>query len=1224
MGVKNLVKRIGDRAGNRVAKLSELSSGQVERVQEEREKYLLEMPDPNDRNAREITEKMMAASSIEIFNAYLSQIKDLYIPVEKDAEYGEEFDSRHNIRYFKITKWVTDTKENNLEKLVNVYAVLADEDCNIALVFNRTREGTNVYLAVVNTNNDTNNVNANNYKKRLIEAIKGNFPGSKFNDTDKDEGIIPCLNNDKPYTVATASNIPTEKSEKFISQTIEKLLDGIVPESKKAEYTIVLLATPIKDVEERKLKLGEFYSGLKPYESWQTSFQFDDMQSFGSSATIGVNVGVSAGIQNGQNSTITDTEGTTDSSSRTDTQSGSQTDTAGTSAAESESSAHSDGTNESTTDTEGKSRTSTTGTSETEGSSSSNEVGGGVTIGSSQTLSVEGGGRILKAKSAVTASESISVNSSHTSGTNQSKTTIDNLAKGVTKSTAKTLGKTASDTLTKGLTNTVSNSIAKTTGNSVANTLGKAVTKSMAAAQGVSKSVNYGANMGANFARSSTVTAIVGKHQGITQSFANFNIKHALELLEAQMKRLEQSTALGMWDFAAYVLSEDKNIANNVAHTYLALTLGEESYMSKSAVNLWRGSVEEEKGQARTICSYIRELRHPIFALSPDAVAEDAQYNVYPPIVTATTSLSGKELAYSLNFPQKAVAGLPILECAEFGRNVVSYDITEEPEETIRLGNVFHMNHEESNPIRLSLDSFRSHAFITGSTGSGKSNTVYHLLDEAMEKGVHFLVVEPAKGEYKNVFGNDSNVSVYGTNPLVSPLLRIDPFSFPNDVHVLEHMDRLVEIFNVCWPMYAAMPAVLKSAVEKSYVDCGWDLITSKNKYDRNFYPDFKTVADNIRIIIDSSEYDNENKGAYKGSLLTRLQSLTNGINGLIFASDELSGEELFDRNVIIDISRVGSSETKSLIMGLLVLKLQEYRSTSGLPMNSELKHITVLEEAHNLLRRTSTQQSTEGANLLGKSVEMIANAIAEMRTYGEGFIIADQAPGLMDMSVIRNTNTKIIMRLPDQSDRELVGRSANLNDDQIKELAKLPRGVAAVYQNEWVQPVLCKIEKAKTKNAEYKFEPTSNDRLLNQNNDVKNSLLHCIMDKELFSIGDRQDLKELKDIVLKSGLSSLVKADLFNYIESEKEDGMLALQRLIYDFLDAEKAISESVDHSEIHEWVNAVLDKLEPSVKGYTKKQIDLTMALIIHEKAIRDHLYEGRYQSYSLEYKKGGGTF
>lgn len=128
--------------------------------------------------------------------------------------------------------------------------------------------------------------------------------------------------------------------------------------------------------------------------------------------------------------------------------------------------------------------------------------------------------------------------------------------------------------------------------------------------------------------------------------------------------------------------------------------------------------------------------------------------------------------------------------------------------------------------------------------------------------------------------------------------------------------------------------------------------------------------------------------------------------------------------------------------------------------MNAELHHVTVLEEAHNLLRRTSDVQTQESSNLQGQSVEMIANAIAEMRTYGEGFIIADQAPGLMDPAVIRNTNTKIIMRLPDESDRELVGKAASLNDDQITELAKLPLGVAAVYQNDWLEPVLCKIER--------------------------------------------------------------------------------------------------------------------------------------------------------------------
>jgi hypothetical protein len=161
--------------------------------------------------------------------------------------------------------------------------------------------------------------------------------------------------------------------------------------------------------------------------------------------------------------------------------------------------------------------------------------------------------------------------------------------------------------------------------------------------------------------------------------------------------------------------------------------------------------------------------------------------------------------------------------------------------------------------------------------------------------------------------------------------------------------------------------------------------------------------------------------------------------------------------------------ETKALIMGLLVMKLQEYRMTGG-KMNSDLQHITVLEEAHNLLKRTSTEQSNESSNLLGKSVEMLANAIAEMRTYGEGFIIVDQAPGLLDISVIRNTNTKIILRLPDEDDRVLVGKAANLNDDQIVELAKLQCGVAAVYQNDWVQPVLCKVEEFKEADKNFRY----------------------------------------------------------------------------------------------------------------------------------------------------------
>lgn len=534
------------------------------------------------------------------------------------------------------------------------------------------------------------------------------------------------------------------------------------------------------------------------------------------------------------------------------------------------------------------------------------------------------------------------------------------------------------------------------------------------------------------------------------------------------------------------------------------------------------------------------------------------------------------------------------------------------------------MNHTENTKVSLSKKSLASHTFITGSTGSGKSNTVYHMLDRARKQGVKFLVVEPAKGEYKNVFGGRKDVTVLGTNPKLSQLLRINPFSFPENIHVLEHMDRLVEIFNVCWPMYAAMPAVLKNAVEKSYVDCGWDIVKSENKYGEELYPSFADVARNVKEIIDSSEYDAENKGAYKGSLLTRLQSLCNGINGMIFVADEIPKEQLFEENVIVDLSRVGSSETKSLIMGMMVLKLQEYRMSSATGMNAELNHITVLEEAHNLLRRTSNEQSAEGSNLLGKSVEMLSNAIAEMRTYGEGFIIADQAPGLMDMSVIRNTNTKIILRLPDQADRELVGRAANLNEDQITELAKLPCGVAAVYQNEWIQPVLCKVDLFAAPEKPFMFDPDDNDLDNYCKTEVEESLLNCIMEKEILRRGNKTDLKALKSKIIKSKLETCVKRDFMEYLEHDGENAIETLRKLIYDFLSAENAIIEAKQCNDIVEWTRTVVDRLNPSLRAYPNKQIDLALALILYEQTLRDASYGSVFCKFTEVYKNEGGVF
>ena len=447
------------------------------------------------------------------------------------------------------------------------------------------------------------------------------------------------------------------------------------------------------------------------------------------------------------------------------------------------------------------------------------------------------------------------------------------------------------------------------------------------------------------------------------------------------------------------------------------------------------------------------------------------------------------------------------------------------------------MGQNTETKVNLDCDSLTMHTFITGSTGSGKSNTVYKILDELRNfYNIPFLVIEPAKGEYKNVFGQFSNVTVYGTNPKISELLKINPFKFPKGIHILEHLDRLVEIFNVCWPMYAAMPAILKEAMEKSYVGVGWDLSTSENEKG-NKYPNFSDLLEQIEFIIDNSEYSVDTKGDYAGALLTRVRSLTNGLNGQIFCADDLKDEDLFDKNVIIDLSRVGSTETKSLIMGLLVMKLNEYRMDLG-KSNSPLSHITVLEEAHNLLKRTSTEQLSEGSNLLGKSVELLSNSIAEMRTYGEGFIIADQSPGLLDMSVIRNTNTKIILRLPEKTDRELVGYAASLNEEQIDELAKLKKGVAAVYQNDWVEPVLVQINKCDISEKPYDFDLHKN---IKKNSECYLQLIYLLIQGRIY-----ENLKFDTDEIEKNIDNFKLSVRNINFIEEiiteYKETGKLEL----------------------------------------------------------------------------------
>lgn len=540
----------------------------------------------------------------------------------------------------------------------------------------------------------------------------------------------------------------------------------------------------------------------------------------------------------------------------------------------------------------------------------------------------------------------------------------------------------------------------------------------------------------------------------VTTTTENKAISDMLQLIDEQLTRLNEFDSYGMWNVAGYFLSDNMSAAEIAASNYRSLMNGENSGRQVSAINSWRSDSE----RFTDLTQYLSRFVHPQFVYGG---------NIF---TNASTAVSGKELGLHLGLPRNTVPGLPVIEHAEFGKEVNSYQLfakqkSDNPKERITLGKVFDLGRITDKLVELDNKSLNMHTFITGSTGSGKSNTVYQILKELHQDEIPFLVVEPAKGEYKDVFGNWDDVNVYSTNPKIAPLIHLNPFKFPESIHVLEHVDGLVEIFSVCWPMYDAMPAFFKNAILQSYEEVGWDLGSSTFEGEAVEYPDFEILADQLEKLIQETEYSAEVKGNYTGALTTRVKSLTVGLNKFIFTREQTPYAKLFDENCILDISRVKSGETKALLMGLVVFILNEYRMDQKSGNNQGIKHVTVLEEAHNLLKNTANSSE---ASVIGKAVEILTNTIAEIRTYGEGFIIVDQSPSSVDIAAIKNTNTKIVLRTPEANDREAVGRSMGLTPDQVNEIAKLPSGVGVVYQNDWLSPVLTMIDKANVTETPY------------------------------------------------------------------------------------------------------------------------------------------------------------
>lgn len=647
---------------------------------------------------------------------------------------------------------------------------------------------------------------------------------------------------------------------------------------------------------------------------------------------------------------------------------------------------------------------------------------------------------------------------------------------------------------------------------------------------------------GKSTANSDSLSVTRGTSRQITRT--NTQIKHYVEMLERHIEQLHNGMPFGLWSIGTYFVSPDESTSLKLANIYRGCVTGEDSDSCTNAVNVWG------KENSRCLLDYLKDTQNPRFLVG----------NIN---VSAGVVVTSKELAIHMSLPQSSISGVEVRERATFGRNLNRNDFSVENEKNeLSIGFIAHLGNQSHKKVSLNIEELSKHVFVTGSTGSGKSNAVYLLVNGLLNKGKKILIVEPTKGDYRKVFGGRKDFTVYGTRPDEKNLLRINPFAFPDSIRVEEHVERLVEIFGVCWPMYAAMPAVLKDSILSAYEACGWNIKKSVSRHGRLF-PTIADVIIQLKRIISTSDYSADTKGDYIGSLQTRLQSLTNGVYSYILSSSKtIDYVDLYDKNAIIDLHRIGSAETRALLMGLLVLGLTEWRMSQGEDsMDQSLQHVTVLEEAHCILPRVSKEQNQEGANVVGKSVEMIASAIAEMRTYGEGFIIVDQSPSMVDEAAIRNTNTKIVMNLPDGDDRDIAGKSIGLiKDVQFAELARLNTGEAVVWQRGWGEAVMAVIDEMKDK-----YPLLRKDNLIEYKDEDINIpsdlfIKYFIEQIQLSEIESKELIGEIYSSDCKSGIKALLLDVVANKLNSN--DSILRDSILEYLGLDqVVKSIFEQYD---------------------------------------------------------------
>ena len=550
-------------------------------------------------------------------------------------------------------------------------------------------------------------------------------------------------------------------------------------------------------------------------------------------------------------------------------------------------------------------------------------------------------------------------------------------------------------------------------------------------------------------------------------------IKYYLELQDSYLKHIQLGTAVGHWLVGAYFFAPDRSVFVRLQSLIRATYVDETSRPTPLRTHEIKGLQPHVKQFGLLRTKRNDEIFQPLL-----------EYKFLSP-------LNSRMLSGFVHIPKREMPGFRIRRSAEFSLSPVP---PKDPNRTIAVGNILDRGVDTGNLYHVDVDALQKHTIVCGVTGGGKTNTCFYLLGQLWNYKIPFMVIEPAKSEYRHMMLMSEQFKGVGQafslgDETVSPF-RLNPFEIMKGVKVQTHLDALKSVFNASFEMYSPMPQVLEKSLNMIYNVRGWDLVQNTNRRlppgvkvgdpdcPNEIYPTMKDLYEIIDPVVEGFGYSERIGPDVQAALKARIGSLLIGGKGtMLNTRRSIPPEALFQRPTVVELKMVSEDSEKSFLMGMILVFLYEYREALG--PHDHLQHVMLIEEAHRLLKNVPTAQSGDSANPAGKAVEFFTNMLAEIRSYGQGFIIADQIPNKLAPEALKNTNLKVMHRIVAVDDRDSMGGAMNLDDIQKRHATALGQGSALVYAEKMEQPFHLQIMFDKTKEVPPPETPEESDQVV-------------------------------------------------------------------------------------------------------------------------------------------------